>query len=107
MGALMPDDTPIVEQINVPLTPPSEGRLATWTYGFYIVKDDTLTMTDQSGKPAVDSQGKTYSQKLDCESPRIIAARLTKKLRLGLQAKNPGAVAGFNRQLIYPPLGLA
>ena len=36
-------------------------------------------MTDKDGKPVVDLQGKTYSQRLDGENPRIIAARMTKK----------------------------
>ena len=101
----MPDDI-LVEQINVPLTLPSKGVLATWTYGFYTIKDDVLTMTDQSGKPVVDNQGKTYSQKLDGESPRIIAARLTKKIRTALSTR-PAQVAGFNRQIVYPKLGIA
>ena len=72
--------------------------------GHYIVKDDVLTMTDKDGKPVVDLQGKTYSQRLD--GPRIIAARMTKKIRLELRGKS-GKVAGFNRPLVYPKIGVA
>jgi len=100
-------DIPTVEQVIVPLTPPSKGREATWTYGYYTVKDDVVTMTDKDGKPVIDQHGKTYSQKLDGETPRLIAARLTKKIRLALRGTRPGQVAGFNRQIIYPPLGIA
>jgi len=50
-------------------------------------------MTDKDGKPVVDLQGKTYSQRLDGENPRIIAARMTKKIRLELRGKS-GKVAG-------------
>jgi len=94
-----------VHQINVVLTSPTAHRQQTWCYGFYIIEGDVLTMTDEKGKPATDPSGKTYSQKLDGESPRIIAARLTKKLRLAFRGK--AGNSDFNRPLIYPKIGIA
>jgi len=99
-------DIPKVEKINVILTRPTEYQSRTWCCGHYIIKDDVLTMTDKDGKPVVDLQGKTYSQRLDGENPRIIAACMTKKIRLELRGKS-GKVAGFNRPLVYPKIGVA
>jgi hypothetical protein len=46
--------------------------------------------------------GKTYTQKLaEGEDARVIAARLTKKLRLALRGKN-APVARFRRPIEYP-----
>lgn len=90
-----------VFQINVVLRP------GDWCWGHYTVKGDVLTMTDQDGNPVIDHQGKTFSQKLDGESLHI-AACMTKKIRLALQGKSrPGQVAGFNRPLVYPKVGIA
>jgi hypothetical protein len=58
-------------------------------------------MTDQDGKPLVDPYGKTRSQKLDGESPRTIAARMTRAIASGSQR------SAFNRPLNYPKIGLA
>jgi len=48
--------------------------------------------------------GKIYSQKLDGESPQIIAGRLTEKLRLALKGSAPD---GFHREIVYPKHGIA
>jgi len=48
--------------------------------------------------------GKIYSQKLDDESPQIIAGRLTEKLPLALKGSAPD---GFHREIVYPKHGIA
>ena len=71
-------------------------------YGFYTVTDGVVTMTDHAGKPATDETGKTYTQKLEAtDDARVIAGRLTKKLRLALLGKSD-APAGFHSSIIYP-----
>jgi len=91
-------DNPKVEQINVVL---GYGT-SDWAYGFYTVENDTVTVTDQDGKPLSDPLGKPYSQKLDGESPRIIAARMVRAIHF---ASRP--MSNFNRKLVYPPSGLS
>ena len=93
-----------VHQVNVVLRAGSPE----WFWGHYIVKDDVLTMTDKDGRPVAGPKGETYSQKLDGESAHLIAARMTRKIRLALEGQGkPGTVAGFNRKLVYPKIGIA
>ena len=87
-----------VEQINIVLG----CGTSDWAYGFYTVENDTVTMTDQSGKPLADPYGKTYTAALDGESPRTIAARMVR----GIEAAKPRR-SNFNRPLNYPKIGLA
>jgi len=95
-------DVPKVEQINVPLTPPRDGRLVTFTFGFYVVENDADH--DRPGRQAACLRGQTYSQKLDGESPRLIAARFAKTIHF---ASRSGRMADFNRPLHYPKIGIA
>ena len=96
---------PEIHSINVHIAPRSsripEGQIA---YGWYIVVDDVVTLTDPKGVAAVDADGRTYSEKLNGEDPRIIASRLLKKLRLALKGDRP---SGFGRsKLNYPKSGI-
>src|SRR5262245_11940129 len=80
-----------VHQVWVQIKPPSSlyptGKAA---YGFYVVVDDVVTMTDQSGKTAEDAEGRTYSEKLEPGGDaQAVAARLTKKLRAALLGDSP------------------
>jgi hypothetical protein len=64
-------------------------------YGYYVVVDDVVTMTDQSGKTAEDAQGQTYSEKLEPSgNHQAVAARLTKKLRTALRGDRPPGFDG-------------
>jgi hypothetical protein len=79
------------------------GRLA---YGFYVVTDGVVTMTDKEGKPAEDATGKRYVDKLlPNEDERTAASRMTKELRKALQGTAP--VNGFEpgRKINYPKRG--
>jgi hypothetical protein len=55
-----------VPQVYAQLEPPSThnpaGRVV---LGYYVLADDVVTMTDQSGKTAEDAEGRTYSEKLE------------------------------------------
>jgi hypothetical protein len=77
------------------------------TVGYYIVQDGVLTMTDGEGKPVRRRySGEVYKKKLAADDdPSVIAKRLT----LTIWRSNTGgdASGGFNRALIYQPLGLA
>jgi hypothetical protein len=81
-------DTTEVQQILVHGQFPTKTKEARLCLGCYVIKDDVITMTDLKGEPVVDSEGRTYEQKLDGEHPRIIASRPTKKIRLALIGKD-------------------
>jgi hypothetical protein len=98
-------DTPEVHQVWIHVKLPTSTRPAQLAYGFYTLKDDVVTMTDRKGVPATDQQGRTYTSKLDGETPQLIAGRLTKKLRDALHGKD-AAPSGFNRQIVYSNKGI-
>ena len=100
-------DTPEVHQVYIHIKPVSPalptGQIA---YGFYVIKDGVVTMTNQKGEPAHDDAGKTYTAKLDGEDPQIIAGRLTRQLRDALRGKKDLPPAGFGAPLVYPKTGV-
>jgi hypothetical protein len=72
--------------------------------GAYIVEDGVVILTDREGNPARDGDGKFYKQKLaDGQTPRVIAARLTRELRSALRG-NDAAKNGFDGPIHYAPL---
>ncbi len=80
------------------------GRVAE---GAYVVEDGVVILTDRAGKPARDSDGRTYKHKLqDGENPKRIAGRLTRKLRDALRDSS-GGVEGFSGAINYPPTRVA
>src|SRR5262245_8449723 len=95
--------------IEIPSRRCPEGRNA---FGYYIVVDGVVTMTDPKGEPAIDGEGKIYSHKLAPEDDaRVIAGRLTKQLRSALRGDQPKGFggsggSGFNRQLNYNNKGI-
>jgi hypothetical protein len=101
-----------VHQVYAQLEPPSKhnpaGRVV---LGYYVLVDDVVTMTDQSGKTAEDAEGRTYSEKLEPSGDaQAVAARLTKKLRSALRGDRPkgfgGSGSGFGRRLKYDNRGI-
>jgi len=94
-------DTTEVQQILVHGQFPTKTKEARLCLGCYVIKDDVITMTDLKGEPVVDSEGRTYEQKLDGEHPRIIASRPTKKIRLALIGKDapPSGFGGVSAQI--------
>src|SRR5262245_7577149 len=99
-------DKPEVHQVYAEIKAPSRhlpaGQVSS---GYYIVVDGVVTMTAPDGEPAVDEHGKTYTHKLaPGDEPAVIAARLTKQLRLALRGKS-GAPGGFSGPLNYPRRG--
>jgi len=106
-GTYTMTDKPTVHAITVIVSMPSKkeplGRL---TYGFYIVVDGVLTLTDKNGKPAEDANGKRYTHKLQPnESERAVASRMTKDLRKELRKSEP--LQGFSGKINYPKRGVA
>lgn len=77
------------------------------SYGYYIVSENKVTLTDAAGKPVRDATGKTYSQKLGPDdSAKTIAGRLTKEFRLVLRGKTNSSAVGFSRPIQYPKSGI-
>jgi hypothetical protein len=108
MAALMsnmPEVHPVTVQIRAANTRRNDpGQIS---YGYYIVSESKVTLTDAAGKPVRDAQGKTYIQKLGPDdSAKQIAGRLTKEFRLVLLGKTNTA-AGFSRPLSYPKINVA
>jgi hypothetical protein len=69
--------------------PPKNGAR-----GRYTVIDGFVTLCDREGKIVRDQLGRTYTHALkDGASAHVIAARLTKNLRLVLLGKDPTASA--------------
>jgi hypothetical protein len=97
---------PDLKSVQAPVSNPSEreptGRV---TIGYYVLQDGLLTMTDSKGVPARSHGGDKYEQKIgEGDNVTLIAQRLTMKI---YRARNGNDMAGFNRPLNYPPLGLA
>jgi hypothetical protein len=74
--------------------------------GCYVVDaKGLLTMTDGEGKPVLDDDGLGYKHQLqEGENPKVIAGRLTKKLRDALSGKS-GRVGGFSGPIPYQRTG--
>lgn len=74
--------------------------------GRYILVDGTVTLTDHTGRPVRDHDGKTYSRKVnEGDDPRVIAGRLTKEFRRVIRGENK-IISGFRRPIVYPKIGI-
>jgi hypothetical protein len=83
----MPEVHQVWIQIKSPAECPPAGQSA---WGWYVVVDDTVTLTDQHGKVAEDAEGRTYTEKLEPSgTAQAVAGRLTKKLRDALRGGSP------------------
>jgi hypothetical protein len=99
---------PEVHQVTVIISNPTrEGDTGRVTIGYYTVSDGVLTMTDGEGAPVRRrGSGELYKHKLEAgEGVGAIARRLT----LSIFRSNTGrdGMAGFNRPLRYPIIGIA
>jgi hypothetical protein len=75
------------------------------TIGYYKLEGDMLTMTDGSGVPIRRRSGDVVRQKLQ---PGDDAVLISKRLTLSIYRMAQGdGVAGFNRPLNYPRVGIA
>jgi hypothetical protein len=93
----------IIAQVNGPQ--PETGYPGRVMYGFYVIDDGVLTMTDEAGVPVRDKGGDIVRHKLeDGQDEQSIARVLT--LRIWRQ-RTGGDGNGFNRPLNYPRTGVA
>lgn len=95
-----------VHQVIIEIKRPKKdfpGRVA---YGFFVVKDGVVVMTDADGKEAgADETGKKWRHTLrPGEDPRSVASRMTRELRLALRPGGRAVVNGFDGPLTYQPL---
>ena len=75
--------------------------------GAFVTDGNTVTLTDRTGNPVRDQHGKLYTRKIaNGDSPKTIAARMTKDFRSMLRGKD-GRVSGFDRPIQYPKFGMA
>ena len=101
-------NTPEVHQVYISIRPVSRAEpTGLNAYGFYVIADGVVTMTDAKGNPATDDTGKTYTAKLGPgDNAHETAGQLTKKLRDALRGKN-APPTGFSAPLNYPKIGVA
>lgn len=99
----MPKIHEVIVQVRAPSGRPDDYGQA--TSGFYTIDDDRrLTMTDENGVPVRRKNGELWTHLLkDSDNPELIARILTKQIRTSLH----GDSAGFNRRIVYQPLGVA
>jgi hypothetical protein len=80
---------PKPQTVFVQIKPPKDSFPGQVAEGMFIVEDGVVILTDRDGKPARDSDGKRYEQKLaEGQNPKVIAARLTRTLRDALRGAN-------------------
>ena len=97
-----PEIRPVIVQIKFPSNR-DDGQTAE---GRYTVVDNTVTLTDRTGTPVRDRDGKTYFRKLsEGDNPHVIAGRLTKEFRLALLGKTKFKT-GFSGPIAYPKTGV-
>jgi len=97
----MPDVKSVTIQVRTPSGPGDTGQVS---FGFYVVENGLLTMTDGDGKPVRRRDGDLMQRKLKPgDDAETIARILTRNFRMHVQ----GDSAGFNRRLDYKPLGIA
>jgi hypothetical protein len=99
----MPERVTIILSNPDPLNPRDTGSI---TYGFYVVQDGLLTMTDGQGTPVRPGiSGDLVTHQLQPgEVAADVARRLTRRVRLMLRGDDRG---GFNRRLDYGRFNLA
>jgi hypothetical protein len=74
------------------------GDLGESDFVFYVIKGDTLIMTDRAGRPRRHNNGEIWSEKLAPDSnPATIARRLFRAAR---REEDPSV--DFNRPINYP-----
>jgi hypothetical protein len=94
---------PDVQKLTIQIEEPSKFSPGRVSFGYYVVKDGVLTMTDSTGKPVHGRKGELYNHKLEpAEDGRAIAAMLTRELRRKLRGD-----AEMSRELSYPDCGFA
>jgi len=97
----MPEVQTVFVQIEAP-KPGFEGRVAE---GCYILEGGVLTLTNRRGDPVRDTEGQSYTQKLEPgDNAKQIAGLLTKKFRK-VRRGNNATPAGFSGPITYPKTG--
>src|SRR5690349_3146685 len=77
-GWHMPEVRCVVAVVSNPIGPDDPGRA---TYGYYILEDGLLTMTDGNGTPVRNTFGEKETHRLqDGEDPDYIAKRRAVKI---------------------------
>jgi hypothetical protein len=98
----MPEPTSEVQRITVTIKPAKPGFSGQVCYGYYVLRDRTVTLTDPNGNPAEDGIGKRYTHKLETNEDAFgVARRLTKQLRSALRGNSAGP-SNFNDKIVYP-----
>jgi len=92
------------QSVWVQIRAPKNGDQGVTAEGMFIVENGVVILTDRSGEPATDADGRKYTHKLiGDEKARVIAGRLTKQLRDALRGSAfPGE--SFGRPISYPKL---
>ena len=91
-----------VRQVIVTIRPPKGNFPGQVCYGWYVIADGVVTLTDREGNPAGEETGRKFTHKLaPGEDARAIACKLTKELRLALRGTS-APVAGFDGEINYP-----
>lgn len=77
--------------------------------GYYTLDDGMITMTSPGGEPVLHPAESTpYQHRLaPNESPRVIAAMLTKRIRMHMKGIFTEEQTSFNRPLEYRSEGIA
>jgi hypothetical protein len=83
---------PAVQKVIAQIAAPKNGDAGQITVGYFTVADNLLTMTDAHGFPMRrGSNGELYTHKLQPDdNARVIAARLTKRIRKDLRSDDWG-----------------
>ena len=96
-----------VHRVEVQIERPRGDYPGQTVQGRYTFEDGVVTLTDHTGTPVRDRDGKTYSEKVEADGDvRLIAGRLTKQFRIARRGEK-SADSNFNRQLHYRNLGIA
>ena len=92
-----------VKKVMVQLREPRGSDPGAVVLGFYIVKDNTVIMTDADGNEAGLETGRRFTHRLqESEDARSWACKMTKELRLAFQGSDGGSVHGFSGPIQYP-----
>ena len=93
-----------VNRVIVQIDQPRDGFPGRVAEGAYIVEDNTVTLTNHLGIPVRDSDGRTYSKKLEPEQdPHMIAGRLTREFRR-VRRGEKNEIKGFSGPIHYQRL---
>jgi hypothetical protein len=89
--------TPPVQEVAVSVRPSSDNDPGEIAVAYFIVQDGCVVLADAAGTPLKDAKPEVLA---DGVNPKSVAARLTR-------ARWGETRGGFNRKLVYEPLGLA